>query len=242
MTKTVLVVEDDAPIRRGVVDALTRAGHRVLEAADGDAGLDLARTAAVDLILLDVMLPGQNGFDVLAALRQHTRSLPVIMLTARGDESDRVRGLRRGADDYVVKPFSVRELLARVEAVLRRSPARCEPAGRVAWAGLLLDLDRCEIRNAAGQPLASLTAQESALLAHLGAAPEIRSREQLLDAVWGVELSGRETRVVDMAVVRLRNKLRSAVAQNTDAPPTDLIETVRGRGYRLAADAQPGTP
>ena len=237
MTKTVLVVEDDAPIRRGVVDALTRAGHRVLEAADGHAGLELARTAAVDLVLLDVMLPKQNGFDVLTALRQHARSLPVIMLTARGDESDRVRGLRRGADDYVVKPFSVNELLARVEAVLRRSPARAEPAGHLTWAGLLLDLDRCEILDAAGQALASLTAQESALLAHLGATPDIHSREQLLDAVWGVELSGRETRVVDMAVVRLRNKIRRAAPHDAD-----LIETVRGRGYRLAADARRGAP
>ena len=124
MPKTVLVVEDEAPIRRGLVDALRSVGHRVLEAADGDTGLELIRTAAIDLVLLDVMLPGQNGFDVLAALRQHARELPVIMLTARGDESDRVRGLRRGADDYVVKPFSIKELLARIEAVLRRSPQR----------------------------------------------------------------------------------------------------------------------
>ena len=229
---TLLVIEDDAPIRRGIVAALGTAGHRVLESGDGDTGLELVRTAAVDLVLLDVMLPGRDGFDVLTDIRQSCRNLPVIMLTARGDESDRVRGLRRGADDYVVKPFSVKELLARVEAVLRRSPQRTESIAALHWAGLTLDLDRGEIVGATGSGIASLTAQESDLLAALSHTDAVLTREQLLDAVWGVALSGRETRVVDMAVVRLRHKLRDAAPDHDD-----LIQTVRGRGYRLAADA-----
>ena len=237
MPKTVLVVEDEAPIRRGLVDALRSVGHRVLEAADGDTGLELIRTAAIDLVLLDVMLPGQNGFDVLAALRQHARELPVIMLTARGDESDRVRGLRRGADDYVVKPFSIKELLARIEAVLRRSPQRPTPLTQLTWAGLTLDLNRGEARGAGGESLASLTAQETRLIQTLATTAEVCTREYLLDTVWGVELSGRETRVVDMAVVRLRTKLRAAAPGHPD-----LIETVRSRGYRLAADAKVSSP
>src|SRR5262249_17935670 len=120
----ILVIEDEHPIRRGVVDALRASGYDVAEAADGAAGQEEAARPGVDLVLLDLLLPRRNGLDVLAAVRRLRPTLPVIILTARGGEDDRVRGLKMGADDYVVKPFSARELLARVEAVLRRSPGR----------------------------------------------------------------------------------------------------------------------
>ncbi len=119
-----VVIEDEDAIRRGIVDALRMAGFEPVEASDGEVGLKEARRAGVDLVLLDLLLPKKDGFEVLADLRVTRPSLPVIILTARGSEDDRVRGLRGGADDYVVKPFSARELLARVEAVLRRSPER----------------------------------------------------------------------------------------------------------------------
>ncbi len=121
---TVLVVEDDAAIRRGIVDSLRFAGYGVFEAGDGEKGLTAALSADPDLVLLDVLMPKMDGFEVLKAIRKSRPNLPVIMLTARGAEEDRVKGLRTGADDYVVKPFNTGELLARVEAVLRRSPAR----------------------------------------------------------------------------------------------------------------------
>src|SRR5205823_2519248 len=122
--KRILVIEDDSAIRRGIVDALQFAGYQTLQASNGNVGMTEAVRASFDLLLLDLILPGQNGFDILKATREVRPTLPVIVLTARGEEADRVQGLRLGADDYVVKPFSVRELLARVEAVLRRSPER----------------------------------------------------------------------------------------------------------------------
>ena len=128
---TILVIEDDPAIRRGVVDALEFAGHEILQAGDGPTGLKLALDAHYQLLLLDLMLPGLSGFDILSALREKRPGQAVIILSARGEEGDRVRGLRMGADDYVVKPFSVRELLARVEAVLRRSTERT--AGLTEW-------------------------------------------------------------------------------------------------------------
>src|SRR3954468_1772690 len=120
----IVVVEDEPAIRRGVVDALRISGYQVTEAADGDAGLEAALRRDVGLVLLDLLLPKRDGLEVLAELRKVRPNLPVIVLTARGAEDDRVRGLKMGADDYVVKPFSARELIARVEAVLRRSPSR----------------------------------------------------------------------------------------------------------------------
>ena len=122
--KRVLVVEDDAAIRQGIVDALRFAGYDVIQARNGNEGLTEAMRASFDLLLLDLILPGVGGFEILESARSARPTLPIIILTARGEEADRVQGLRMGADDYVVKPFSVRELLARVEAVLRRSPER----------------------------------------------------------------------------------------------------------------------
>ncbi|MFO7900286.1 MAG: response regulator, partial [Planctomycetota bacterium] len=133
--RAILVVEDDRPIRRGIVDALDYHGYDVLEAEDGDNGLDLATQAECDLILLDLVLPGPDGLEILREVRASRPTLPVIILTARGEEDDRVEGLKLGADDYVVKPFSVNELLARIEAVLRRSAERPTDVSEVAFDG-----------------------------------------------------------------------------------------------------------
>ena len=142
----VLTIEDDPAIRRGIVDALRFAGYRPLEADRGDRGLDLARSCQLDLLLLDLLLPGREGMEILREVRQVRPTLPIIILTAKGDEADRVRGLREGADDYVVKPFSVKELLARIEAVLRRSSERPLDVSYLQIAGGRVDLARREVQ------------------------------------------------------------------------------------------------
>ena len=162
----VLVVEDDTAIRRGLVDALQFAGYEVLQAATGNDGLHQALRATFDLLLLDLILPGPSGFEILAAVHQARPTLPVIILTARGEEADRVKGLRLGADDYVVKPFSVRELLARVEAVLRRSPERPVAVHRISLGRGVADLERREVRLENGQRH-ELSEREVELLGYL---------------------------------------------------------------------------
>ncbi|HEX9784785.1 MAG TPA: response regulator transcription factor, partial [Opitutaceae bacterium] len=147
MSKTrILVVEDDEPIRRGMVDALTFEGYEVVEAGDGHAGMRSAVQAGYDLLLLDLILPGPGGLDILAEVKLTRPTMPVIILSAKGEDADRVRGLKLGADDYVVKPFSVKELLARVEAVLRRSPERPREKATVRVPGGTADFGRAEIR------------------------------------------------------------------------------------------------
>src|SRR6266511_2315932 len=145
-TRRVLVVEDDSAIRRGIADALTFAGYEVLQAANGNEGMAQGLRATIDLLMLDLILPGPSGFEILKAVRAARPTLPVIILTARGEESDRVEGLRMGADDYVVKPFSVKELLARVEAVLRRSPQRPTDLDQVSIPSCIADFSRRELR------------------------------------------------------------------------------------------------
>lgn len=227
--RRVLVVEDDPAIRRGVVAALTFAGYDVLEAGDGPRGLALAEAAAVDLVLLDVVLPGTDGLEILRRVRESRPTRPVILLTARAAEDDRVGGLAAGADDYVVKPFSVRELLARVEAVLRRSPERPRPVEVIECDGLVVDLARREIRHADGARV-ELSEKEAELAAYLAAhAGRAISREELLRRVWQLDPRGVTTRTIDMHVMRLREKLRD----DTAAPRRVL--TVRGQGYAWAA-------
>src|SRR5437870_5178016 len=145
-SQTILTVEDDAPIRRGVVDALVYAGYKVLQSGHGEEGCRMAVRQELDLLLLDMVLPGKTGLEILREVRNVRPTLPVIILSARGEENDRVAGLRLGADDYVVKPFSVNELLARVEAVLRRSPARPTDVDELPFAGGHVDFARCEVR------------------------------------------------------------------------------------------------
>jgi DNA-binding response OmpR family regulator len=221
----VLTVEDDPAIRRGIVAALTFAGYGVLEAADGATGLTLATTAACDLLLLDVVLPGGDGLEILRRVRQTRPTLPVILLTARGAEQDKVEGLRLGADDYVVKPFSVRELLARVEAVLRRSPERPRPVAAITCGEMTIDLARREVRHGDGSRT-ELSEKEADLAAYLAAnAGRVISREELLQRVWQLDPRGVTTRTIDMHVMRLREKL------GDDPACPRRVLTVRGRGY-----------
>jgi DNA-binding response OmpR family regulator len=231
----IVVVEDEPAIRRGVTDALRVSGYEVSEAADGEAGLAAALRRGVGLVLLDLLLPRRDGLEVLAELRKARPGLPVIVLTARGSEDDRVRGLRMGADDYVVKPFSARELLARVEAVLRRAPV-CTPAFTCARLGRArLDLQRREVHWPGGGR-GELSETEAAILSYLLAHRDRTvTREDLLASVWGIPPHGLETRAVDMHVARLRAKLRDPSGQ----PTPEAIVTVRARGYRTGPELVP---
>jgi len=227
--KQVLVIEDDASIRRGVVDTLTFSGYATMEADNGDDGLELALTATYDLLLLDLVLPGRDGLDILKELRSARPTEPVIIMTARGEESDRVRGLQLGADDYVVKPFSVKELLARVEAVLRRSAERPSDIQKITLADGEVDLARREVVFTGGERN-ELSEREVQLLRYLAAnAGRSVSREEILTRVWGIDPTGVETRTIDMHVARLREKIHD------DKPAPQLILTVRGRGYMFAS-------
>ena len=221
--RRVLVVEDDAAIREGVVDALRFAGYEPLAAGSFRDGLALAARADLDLLLLDLVLPGGDGLDLLAEVRLARPTLPVILVTARGREEDRVRGLELGADDYVVKPFSIKELLARVAAVLRRSAERPLERPEVAFPGGTADLARGELRFADGQRC-ELSELEGAVLRYLAGNPNrVVSRAELLERVWRLPANRVRTRTIDMMVARLRDKLRDETA----------IETVRGKGYRF---------
>lgn len=224
----ILVVEDDAGIRLGIVDALESSGYTALEAADAEDGLSTALGAAYDLLLLDLILPGGDGFAILREVRARRPALPVIVLTARGEETDRLRGFKLGADDYVVKPFSVRELLARVAAVLRRAPERFLETASVVFAGGVADLASMKVDFTDGQS-ETLSEREMEVLRYLAEnAERIVTREELLARVWGITAAGIETRTVDMHIARLREKLHD----HADEPR--IVLTVRGKGYRFA--------
>ena len=241
----VLVVEDDPAIREGLVDALGFHGHRVLQAATAPAAAEAALRSHCDLVLLDLMLPEGDGLDVLKQVRRLKPRLPVIVITARGREADRVRGLQMGADDYVVKPFSVRELLARVDAVLRRTAASPEPAPddlASAWAipGGHIDLARREVELDDGAR-EELSEREQALLAYLRRhGHRAVGRDELLREVWGLDPSRVQTRTVDMHVARLRDKLRDVDKLREGAEPR-VILTVRGKGYMLGEPGEGST-
>ena len=219
----ILVVEDEADIRELLRFNLEREGFSVLDAADGPQALDMARRHTPALVLLDVMLPGLDGFEVCRRLGAQTETahIPILMLTARGEEMDRVVGLSLGADDYVVKPFSVRELMLRVRAVLRRGGRETQsPALERHGIRLRTDAHTAEVEDT---PL-NLTATEFRLLEDLlRHAGTVRTREQLLNKVWGYSFEG-YARTVDTHVRRLRAKL---------GPAAPLLETVRGVGYRI---------
>lgn len=224
----ILVVEDDAGIRQGILDALRFEGYDPIEAKDGTEGLQKALSSRCALILLDLVLPGEDGLTILREVRKAQPTLPVIILTARGDEDDRVQGLRLGADDYVVKPFSVRELLARVSAVLRRSPERPDPVQEIPVPGGAVDLQRQEVVFEDGTRT-PLSERERELLRYFAAnSGRAVSRDEILTRVWRLDPKGVETRTIDMHVARLRDKLRDP----------NIIQTVRGKGYMLA-DATP---
>lgn len=223
--RRILVIEDDNAIRQGILDTLQFDGYATLEAANGNAGLDMARSVDCDLVLLDLILPGHDGLSILKEVRVTRPTLPVIILTARGEEQDRVQGLKLGADDYVVKPFRVAELLARVEAVLRRSPERPTDVKLVPVPGGVVDLARCEIRFDDGGR-EELSEREVELLRYIACnAERVITRDEILSRVWRLDPSGITTRTIDMHIARLRDKLRDS----PDEPSTIL--TVRGKGY-----------
>lgn len=228
--QTVLVIEDDRPIREGVVDALTFSGYAVLQAPDGAKGMELALSSSYDLLLLDMVLPHHSGFEILEKLQEVRAGMPVIVLSARGEEADRVRGLKLGADDYVVKPFSVNELLARVEAVLRRTPARPEAVARVTLPCGVVDLETSEIQYHCGERTDLSTREVDLLRYFAGRRGRAISREEILRHVWRVDPRNIETRTIDMHIAHLRGKIR-----DNGSKPETLI-TVRGKGYMLAAE------
>jgi DNA-binding response OmpR family regulator len=224
----ILVVEDDHAIRAGVVACLELEDFQVSQAVDCPSGRRAALGMDLDLVLLDLVMPGGDGFAILDELRRHRPALPVIILTARGAEAERVRGLRVGADDYVVKPFGAAELVARVEAVLRRAGAKAAPvAASLAIPGGTVDLGRRAVRLDDGRG-AELSEQEAALLRLLAERRERAvPREELMALLahgGGVDLS---SRAIDMLVARLRDKL------GDDARAPRVVLTVRGCGYRL---------
>ncbi len=225
--KRVLVVEDDAAIRRGVTDALRFHGFLVTEAADGTEGLARALGPDYDLLLLDLVLPGRDGLEILREVRLAFPTLPIIVLTARGEEADRVSGLSLGADDYVVKPFGIRELLARVEAVLRRSPERPRPSVLLRFDRGEADLASGEVRFRSGETVRLLPLETDLLRYLASCAGRVVTRDEILSHVWHSRLTAAETRTVDVHVARLREKL----GDDSDNP--GLIRTVRGQGYLL---------
>ncbi|MEG6506464.1 response regulator transcription factor [Nitratidesulfovibrio sp. 1201_IL3209] len=227
MTKErILVVEDDEDILQLLTFTFESAGFEVRTATTGREGLDIALRQKPALVLLDLMLPGMSGLDVCRELKRlpETEDVPVIMLTARGEEVDRIVGLELGADDYVVKPFSPRELVLRIRAVLKRAQGVAENPQRSQWQidGLALDLDAHRVEVDGEE--AALTATEFRLLAELVRnRGRVRTRDQLLNTVWGYEFEG-YARTVDTHVRRLRQKIGDYAA---------MIETIRGVGYRF---------
>ena len=230
MGKTVLIIEDE----QNIVDILSfnlgREGYDTLEALDGPTGLQLALEQNPDLILLDLMLPGMDGFEVCRRIREAGSSVPIVMLTAREEEDDKVRGLELGADDYITKPFKNRELIARVKANIRRvdmTPAPAAPAASAASAGagrVTVDEERATIYKD-GRPM-DLTQREYDLIRYLAARPgKVFSREALMEHVWNYEGYVGDVRAVDVAVRRLREKLED------DPANPQFIKTKRGMGY-----------
>ena len=225
-TPRLLLVDDEPGLRLTLTDRLASEGYAVDTAPDGHEGLERAATGAYDVVILDVMLPRMNGFDVCRALRQRGVTTPVLMLTARGQVVDKVVGLKLGADDYLTKPFDTNELMARVEALLRRAPAISRPGGEsYRFGGVVVDFRRAEVTRA-GHPV-ELSAREFKLLRHFvehrGAT---LSRDELLSHVWGYDEMPL-TRTVDVHVAGLRQKIEV----NPKAP--EFILTVHGLGYKF---------
>ena len=223
----VLIVEDDEAMATALYDGFAFEGYDVVQAKDGESALALARARSADLVVLDVMLPKLSGLDVLRRLRAEGNTLPVIMLTARGQEIDKVLGLKLGADDYVTKPFGFMELLARVEALLRRTSGGVRRADVYEFAEFVADFRKGELRR--NGELVEITARELKLLeffiAHRG---DVIARERLLDQVWEYE-GAPLTRTVDMHVAKLRKKIER------DPADPKLIVTVHRMGYKFTA-------
>jgi len=224
----ILLVEDEKGLIITLTDRLVSEGFDVVSAADGKTGFDRAVNEHFDLILLDVMLPKKNGYDIARDLRQRGIATPILMLTAKGETIDKVLGLKLGADDYLTKPFEVIELLARVEALLRRSPARNNGSGTdgFRFGDVSIDFKRAEVRK--NQQPVELSAMEFKLLQYLiENRGTVHSRDDLLDAVWGYDAMP-TTRTVDVHIAWLRQKLED----NPRHP--QYIQTVHGMGYKFA--------
>ena len=222
--KRILVVDDEPDVLRLVSSNLTNAGFNVVTAEDGQSAIAQARDTLPSLIVLDLMLPDMSGFEVYRILKKQlsTSQIPVIMLTAKAEVVDRIVGLEMGADDYLTKPFSPRELVLRVKSVIRRSNASPQMCEQITVGGITIDRARCEI-TVDGKPL-DLTATEFKLLRLLiERRGRVQSRETLLNSVWGYDIAP-DTRTVDTYIQRLREKLGGSA---------DCIETIRGVGYRL---------
>ena len=227
----ILVVEDNSALREGLTDLLEGAGHTVEAVADGVAATRRGTDTSIDLVLLDVMLPKRHGFDVCGRLRELRPDVLILMLTARGAENDKVRGLRVGADDYLTKPFSARELLARIDALGRRARAATIPAGPIEADGCCIDLERHVALR--GDDTVELSPREAAIvrLLHHHRHRVVR-RAELLESVWGSR-GDLATRTVDMAVANLRRKIERDPAQPR------IIQTVRGVGYAWIEEKEP---
>lgn len=220
----ILVVEDDPAILRGLTDSLAVESHEVLTATDGERACVIVREQKPDLVILDLMLPRMSGYDVCRTLRSEGITTPIMMLTARGEESDRVLGLDLGADDYVTKPFSLRELMARVRALLRRAQPAAPSMDVLRFADVVIDFKRYEARKAGR--LIEMTRKEFGVLRYLAArAGEVATREELLDEVWGYDATP-TTRTVDNHIALLRAKFEADPSQ-----PRHL-QTVHGVGYK----------
>lgn len=223
----VLVIEDEPAILRGLADSLRFESYDVLTAADGESGYELLRTREPDLVILDLMLPKMSGYDVCRKARANGITSPILMLTARGEEMDRVAGLDLGADDYVTKPFSLPELLARVRALLRRSQAAAgarEPIERLAFDDVEIDFGKYEARRAGAT--VEMARKEFQVLRYLASQPDfVVTREELIEKVWGLDKYP-TTRTVDNHILSLRAKL-----EREPAKPRRLL-TVHGVGYK----------
>lgn len=229
----ILIIEDEAAIRAGLVDALVYHGFRVDSEADGRRGLDRALSGKFDLILLDIMLPGTDGFTICDAIRQVDRRQPIIMLTAKTSDDDIITGLSLGADDYVAKPFSVAQLVLRIKAVLRRASIGVD-AERIIELDerIRIDLENLNGRN--GETEVAFTRREADLLRYLHVNNDRPvSRDELLNKVWGYDRNaGIETRTVDIHIAKLRRKIEP------DPQAPRFLVTVRGAGYRLVAETE----
>lgn len=221
----ILIIEDEAPMRTGLADVLAGEGYRTLTSADGESGLQRTLEEKPDLVLLDVMMPKLDGFEVCAELRRLGHTMPVLMLTAKGQVEDRVTGLDAGADDYLVKPFSTEELLARVRALLRRTKRQGQSPTKLRLGEVEIDLARQT--TVRGRKPVHLTAKEFAMLRLMAETPgEPVSRERFLDVVWGYAAFP-TTRTVDNHVASLRAKIE----KNPESPR--WLKTVHGVGYKL---------
>ncbi len=224
MSKKILVVEDDQDILQLIIFHLQADGFATLTAVNGIRGLEAAKEQLPDMILLDLMLPGMDGLEVCKSLKREpkTENIPIVMLTAKGEEIDRIVGFELGADDYITKPFSPREMILRLRAILRRYETERPTASKLSFGNLEIDLDSHRVRLNKEQVYLTVT-EFNLLLELLENKGRVRSRNQLLDRVWGYQFDG-YARTVDTHIRRLRQKI---------GPYADAIETVRGIGYRF---------